>query len=266
MPRTRTGSFTPRLTGVLERAHDERGAAVARRADVEQAERVGHDRRVEHVVDRRLPCGSARSDCARPWRAFFTFTRAKSSRVAPKSSMRRRAYKPKYVGLVAPSRRNRSQSGSSPRSPLLGARKPFGVVSAPTTSATSQKPARICARAVASAVTPDAHAAYDDATCAPFQPSACANVAPDDVAGVAVAHRVGARDELDVAPLDTCVGERGLRGDHAVLDEVASPLAPRVHARAEDRDVALVRSSLVFFRRRRLGAHCHTTYSCSSSS
>ena len=26
--------------------------------------------------------------------------------------------------------------------------------------------------------TPDAHAAYDDATCAPFQPSACANVAP----------------------------------------------------------------------------------------
>jgi hypothetical protein len=46
------------------------------------------------------------------------------------------------------------------------------------TSATSQNPARICARAVASAVTPDAHAAYDDATCAPFHPSACANVAP----------------------------------------------------------------------------------------
>src|SRR5689334_21259816 len=111
----------------------------------------------------------------KPCREFFTFTRAKSSVVAPYISMRRRAYKPKYVGLVAPSKRKRSQSGSSPRSPLFGARKPFGVVSAPTTSATSHSPARICARADASAVTPDAHAAYDDATCAPFQPSACAS-------------------------------------------------------------------------------------------
>ena len=42
--------------------------------------------------------------------------------------------------MVAPSNRNRNQSGSSPRSPLLGARKPLGVVSAPITSATLQKP------------------------------------------------------------------------------------------------------------------------------
>ena len=34
-----------------------------------------------------------------------------------------------------PSSRNRSQSGSFHRSPAFGARKPFGVVSAPTTSA-----------------------------------------------------------------------------------------------------------------------------------
>jgi hypothetical protein len=37
---------------------------------------------------------------------------------------------------VIPANRNRTQSGSSGRSPAFGARNPFGVVSAPTTSAT----------------------------------------------------------------------------------------------------------------------------------
>src|SRR6476659_1959977 len=97
--------------------------------------------------------------------------------------MRRRAYSAKYVGLVAPNSRKRNQSESSRRTPALGARKPLGVVSAPPTRATSQKPARICARAVDSAVAPDAHAAYDDATWAPFHPSACANVAPETYPG-----------------------------------------------------------------------------------
>ena len=46
------------------------------------------------------------------------------------------------------------------------------------TSATSLRPARIRARAVSSACAPVAHAAYDVATRAPFQPSACAKVAP----------------------------------------------------------------------------------------
>ncbi len=77
-----------------------------------------------------------------------------------------------------PSSRNRSQSGSSQRSPAFGARKPFGVVSAPTTSATSLCPARIRDRAVSSAWAPVAQAAYDVATRAPFHPSAWANVAP----------------------------------------------------------------------------------------
>src|SRR4051812_5903185 len=93
--------------------------------------------------------------------------------------MRRRAYNAKYTGLDAPSKRKRSQSGSAVRSPPpTGAKKPFGVVSAPTTSATSTSPARICARALAIAAAPDAQAAYEEETCAPFQPSACANVAP----------------------------------------------------------------------------------------
>ena len=114
----------------------------------------------------------------RPWREFFTFTLAKSSSVAPYRSMRRRAYSAKYVGLVAPSRRNRSQSGSSWRSPEFGFRKPFGVVSAPTTSATSHRPDRMRWRAASMAIAPDAHAPYALVTGMPVQPRAWAKVAP----------------------------------------------------------------------------------------
>src|SRR4029079_5052448 len=97
---------------------------------------------------------------------------------APYVPMRRRAYRAKYVGWVAPSSRKRSQSGSSGRSPDVGARKPLGGVSAPTTRATSHSPARIWARASDSAVAPEAHALYELATRAPDQPSAWAKVAP----------------------------------------------------------------------------------------
>src|SRR4051812_46693518 len=93
--------------------------------------------------------------------------------------MRRRAYNAKYTGLVAPRRWKRSQSGSSRRSPPTGAKKPFGVVSAPTTRATSQKPARIWARALWMALAPDAHAAYTDEMRAPVKPNAWANVEPE---------------------------------------------------------------------------------------
>ena len=62
------------------------------------------------------------------------------------------------MGLVAPSSRKRSQSGSSGLSPAVGARKPLGVVSAPTTRATSHSPARIWARAAPRAVAPEAQA------------------------------------------------------------------------------------------------------------
>ena len=79
---------------------------------------------------------------------------------------------------MAPSRRKRSQSGSSGRSPPTGAKKPLGAVSAPTTSATSHSPARICARATLIACAPDAQAPYELTTWAPDQPSACAMLAP----------------------------------------------------------------------------------------
>ena len=44
-----------------------------------------------------------------------------------------------------------------------------------------------------------------------------------DEAGVSVADRVGACNELDLAPVKPGLGERGARGDDAVLGEVASP-------------------------------------------
>jgi hypothetical protein len=110
--------------------------------------------------------------------AFFTLTRAKSSGVSPWTAMRRRAYNPKYAGFVAPRTRNRSQSGSSGRSPPAGRKNPFGAASAPTTSTTSASPARICARAASTACAPEAHAAYTLATRAPCRPRALANVAP----------------------------------------------------------------------------------------
>ncbi|MEZ5253690.1 MAG: hypothetical protein R2689_07490 [Microthrixaceae bacterium] len=57
------------------------------------------------------------------------------------------------------------------------------------------------------------------------------------IAGVAVAHRVGAGDELDVAVVDVGVCDRVTDRCDAVLDEVAAPLAPRVHPRSDDDDL-----------------------------
>ena len=82
-------------------------------------------------------------------------------------------------------------------------------------------------------------------------------------AGVAVADGVGAGDELDVAPRDAGVGE-GWRGScHPVLDEVAAPFAPGVHAHAEDGDLGLRHLTPIAAA---TGRHFHTRYSCSSSS
>ena len=157
--------------------------------------------------------------------------------MAPYCSIRRRAYSAKYVGFVAPSTWNRSQSGSSGRSPGSGPKKPLGAVSAPTTSATSHRPGLdLGARPGRSPPRPTRTRRSSLDTGTPRQPSACANVEPGDVARVAVAHRVAGGEEADVGPLEAGVGQRGARRDHAVLDEVAAPLAPRVHARAEDDD------------------------------
>ena len=52
--------------------------------------------------------------------------------------------------------------------------------------------------------------------------------------GIAVADGVRAGNELDLAPVQAGLGQRGAGGDDAVLGEVASPFAPRVHARTQD--------------------------------
>ena len=72
----------------------------------------------------------------------------------------------------------RSQSVSSVLIPSLGARNPSGVVSAPTTKATSHAPERICPRATERAVAPEAQAAYELATWVPLKPKARAMVDP----------------------------------------------------------------------------------------
>ncbi len=53
--RTRTPpSARPRLPGLLRRDQHDGGAAVGGGADVEQVQRIGDDRRVEHLLDRHL--------------------------------------------------------------------------------------------------------------------------------------------------------------------------------------------------------------------
>src|SRR5262249_5091223 len=66
--------------------------------------------------------------------------------------------------------------------------------------------------------------------------------------------RRAARNELDVLPLHAGVGQRDTRRDHAVFHEILAPLAPGVHADAEDRDV-LVHAAPPLF----AGAHFHVS-------
>ena len=58
-----------------------------------------------------------------------------------------------------------------------------------------------------------------------------------DVPAVAVAHGLATDDEVDVLPRDGGVLQRRTRGVHAIADEAAAPLAPRVHAHTEYGDV-----------------------------
>ncbi len=60
-------------------------------------------------------------------------------------------------------------------------------------------------------------------------------------AGVAVADGVGPGHELDIGPGQTGLLQGVARRGQAVLDEVAAPLPPRVHARAQHGDALVVR-------------------------
>src|SRR5439155_21169586 len=72
-----------------------------------------------------------------------------------------------------------------------------------------------------------------------------------DVARVPVADRLAAGDEADVLPRESCVVQRAARRGDAVVHERLPPLAPGVHADAEDGYT---------------GVHFHTTCSFPSSS
>ncbi len=67
-----------------------------------------------------------------------------------------------------------------------------------------------------------------------------------DVAAVAVADRLTADDQVDVLPVDSGVGERGAGRGDAVLDERVAPLAPRVHADAEDGHIVVAHACAPF--------------------
>src|SRR5205085_1231937 len=84
---------------------------------------------------------------------------------------------------------------------------------------------------------------------------------PRHVAGVAVAHGVGPRHVLHVGPLEPGVGQRLPGRHHAVLHEVAAPLAPRVHPDPDAGDLTHLRIS-----HQATTFHFHTTCSPASSS
>ena len=246
---------------LLARDHD-RGGTVARRADVEQPERVGDDRRRQHVVDADfLPVtgvgvGETVLRVLHLHACEILAGRAEElhppARVQTEVGRVRRAEQAEAqpVGIVA-------------ALALVGCEEAFRCrVRADDEGdvAESGEDLRPCGRQRG-----DARRARGvgrrDLRAVPAQ--RLRERGARDIPGVSVAHGLAARDELDVGPRDTRVRERGLRGHDAVLDEVAAPLAPRVHPDAEDGDVAISAHRSVPFVA--AGAHCQTTYSCSSS-
>src|SRR5208283_1887304 len=57
---------------------------------------------------------------------------------------------------------------------------------------------------------------------------------PGDEAWIPVADGVGPGDQLDLAPVQAGLGQRGARGDHTVFGEVPAPFAPGMHSGSED--------------------------------
>ena len=163
---------------VVEAADDERGRAVARRADVEQAERIGDERRGEHVVDRHfLAVARVRVLEAVP----------RVLHLHPREVLARRAEQLHAPAGVQPEVRGVGRAEQPEAQPvgivaalaLVGGEETLRRgVGADHERDVAEAGEDLGARRRRARSTPDAHAAYDDATCAPFQPSACANVAP----------------------------------------------------------------------------------------
>src|SRR5690606_27983729 len=60
---------------------------------------------------------------------------------------------------------------------------------------------------------------------------------PGDLAWITVANGRRAAHELHCAPVHAGVRQRSARRNHAIVDEAAPPLAPGVHADAQNRDL-----------------------------
>ena len=145
-PRHAVGRTDGAVPGEVGARDDERRRAVGRGADVEQSQRIGHDRAGEDVLDRVL-LAEPRVRVLQPvLRVLHLHLREVVGRRAVQVDAPARVQREVHR-VRRPQEVEALPVGIVRRSPPTGAKKPFGVVSAPITRATSQKPARICARA-----------------------------------------------------------------------------------------------------------------------
>ena len=168
---------------------------------------------------------------SRPCRAFFTLTarsRPRSRRTAPSGGGRRArstsGWSRRAAGTAASPGRRAARRRSGRGSPSAWCRRRRRARRRTARRGSAPGPPRAPSRRTRTRRT-------TRRDLAPGPAERLRERRAGDVAGVAVAHRVGAGDELDVAPVDAGVGQRRPGRDDAVLDEVAAPLAPGVHAR-----------------------------------
>ena len=226
--------------GELHAREHEGGAAVGGGADLEQAQRIGHHRRCEHLFDGHLLAVPG-IGVGHPGPGVLDLHRREVVLGGPEqlhapTCVQREVrgvggtekVEAQPVGVVAPLAPDRCEEtlgggvGPDHESDVaqagqdLGARRRDG--------GGTRRARRVGAR---------------DAGARPAQ--RLGEGGTRDEPRVSVADGVGPRHELDVGPRHPGIGEHGARRRQPVLDEVASPLPPRVHADPEDGHAAVVR-------------------------
>ncbi len=150
-------------------------------------------------------------------------------------SMRRRASIAKYAGLVAPSRWKRSQSGSFLRSPPTGGEEALGRgVGADDQGDRRTEPARICARAACERLAIRWRRRHTTTKRARRSSRASGRTS---LRRRSLGSRCGwcrRRDEPDLAPVEVRPRRPSARAAAPYSVEVGAPLAPWVHAGAQD--------------------------------
>ena len=224
--------------GVLGRADDDCGGTVGGRTDVEQTQRIGNDRRSGEVVERELlaEAGVLVADAGlgvldlHHGEVFGGVTEDIDAATRIECEERRvrgaEQMEALPIGIFLALATDRSEE-------TLGSR--VGTDDHGDVGETGEDlgPSRLqglstgCARRVGRGDlgTGPAHRLRERGT--------------GHETGVTVADGVGAGNELDVAPGDIGFGKGGLGGDKSVFDEVAAPLAPRVHSGTEYYKIAI---------------------------